>query len=184
MSQKPTKGVDLTFRRKFNAGDIQKAQQKQTQSSSANDGHKRALLQARPRELNLGAKVGSVQVVNPTANAPAQQQGGYYCSVCNVSSKSSAAFLDHINGRKHQHALGVNLKIQHATEEEVRIKLGLVEDKPHPSASADDDDDKDVAQPPAKRPRLSNAPADNPRISAEAEEAQAMKSLFGMSSFS
>ena len=51
-----------------------------------------------------------LQVV--TTQTPLSQQAGYYCNVCECIVKDSANFLDHINGKKHQRALGMSMRVE------------------------------------------------------------------------
>ncbi len=48
---------------------------------------------------------------------------GWHCKVCDCFLKDSLTYLDHINGRKHQRALGYSMRIAKSTTEEVVSKL-------------------------------------------------------------
>jgi len=72
-------------------------------------------------ELQIDKMVGRTMVV--TANTPLAQQGGFYCSVCDCVVKDSISWLDHINGKKHNRALGMNMRAERATLEQVQERL-------------------------------------------------------------
>ncbi|KAL6146512.1 hypothetical protein ACLB2K_057190 [Fragaria x ananassa] len=60
-------------------------------------------------------------VVTPIA--PLSQQAGYFCSVCECVVKDSANYLDHINGKKHQRALGMSMRVERASLEQVQSRF-------------------------------------------------------------
>ena len=136
-------GMDNTARRKFQAPssaakgsseppsseDIKRSlkQEKNRLRREADPLHNgtiavRENIRARAIDLNLDAGIGKTMVVSdqPGGNP---QAGGYYCAVCDCTLKDSLGWLDHINGRKHQHALGLNLRSERSTVEQVRAKL-------------------------------------------------------------
>ncbi|XP_019422672.1 PREDICTED: zinc finger matrin-type protein 2-like isoform X3 [Lupinus angustifolius] len=63
----------------------------------------------------------NLKVVTPIA--PLSQQAGYYCSVCECVVKDSANYLDHINGKKHQRALGMSMRVERASLDQVRERF-------------------------------------------------------------
>merc|ERR1711957_175052 len=50
-------------------------------------------------------------------------QGGYWCSVCECLLKDSSTYLEHINGRRHNRNLGMNMKVEKVGVDRVREKL-------------------------------------------------------------
>eukprot|EP00808_Paulinella_micropora_P022887 g78199.t1 len=80
-------------------------------------------LQRREYELDLWSKVGKLDVI--TNATPLNKRGGFYCDVCECLLKDSATYLDHINGRKHQKALGMNMRPERATVSDVRKRLAM-----------------------------------------------------------
>jgi len=78
----------------------------------------RVTLTAREKSVSddFQALVGKQQVT-------ATGGGGFYCKVCQCQLKDSRAYLDHINGRRHQAALGVSMKTERSTVDDVRSKL-------------------------------------------------------------
>jgi len=48
---------------------------------------------------------------------------GWYCKVCDCFLKDSLGYLDHINGKKHQRALGYTMRVEQSTVSGVKGKL-------------------------------------------------------------
>lgn len=78
----------------------------------------RSNLQKRDYEVNLTERLGKTQVIG--LNTPLNQQAGYYCSVCDCVLRDSQSYLDHINGKYHNRALGMSMKVEKSTVEQVR----------------------------------------------------------------
>ncbi|KAA8536767.1 hypothetical protein F0562_029245 [Nyssa sinensis] len=111
--------VDNTFRRKFDREEeflerAREREQKETEarfkSKSKGPPVQRKPLKHRDFEVDLESRLGKTQVVTPIA--PLSPQAGYYCSVCECVVKDSANYLDHINGKKHQRALGMSMLVE------------------------------------------------------------------------
>jgi U4/U6.U5 tri-snRNP component SNU23 len=104
---------------------------------------KRAFLKSRTSKIDLESKVGTSELINPEEAAKSSIQitdgvtkvggvggVGWYCKVCDCYLKDSLTYLDHINGRKHQRALGYSMRTEKSTTKEVSSRLqALVEAK-------------------------------------------------------
>jgi len=122
-------GVDNTFRRKFDREEyLERAREREEKeadgrfkSKSKGPPVQRKPLKHRDYEVDLDSRLGKTQVVTPIA--PLSQQAGYFCSVCECVVKDSANFLDHINGKKHQRALGMSMRAERASLEQVQERF-------------------------------------------------------------
>ncbi|CAL5341109.1 unnamed protein product [Camellia sinensis] len=112
-------GVDNTFRRKFDREEyLERAREREQKTKGPPI--QRKPLKHRDYEVDLDSRLGKTQVVTPIA--PLSQQAGYYCSVCECVVKDSANYLDHINGKKHQRALGMSMRVERASLEQIYIQ--------------------------------------------------------------
>eukprot|EP00803_Ostreobium_quekettii_P005168 evm.model.scf_1525.3 EVM.evm.TU.scf_1525.3 scf_1525:10053-14977(+) len=80
-------------------------------------------LKSRDFQLDLTSRLGKTQVI--TLNTPLNQQAGYYCSVCDCILRDSQSYLDHINGKWHNRALGMSMRVERSTAEQVRNRMEM-----------------------------------------------------------
>ncbi|XP_077218260.1 C2H2 and C2HC zinc fingers superfamily protein [Tasmannia lanceolata] len=125
-------GVDNTYRRKWNREEyLERAREREQEeeeghfkSKSKGPPVQRKPLKHRDFEVDLNSRLGKTQVVTPIA--PLSQQAGYYCGVCECVVKDSANYLDHINGKKHQRALGMSMRVERASLQQVQERFEVL----------------------------------------------------------
>lgn len=84
----------------------------------------RAPLRAREEDVDLAADLGRKRSV--TAGAAPAGQAGYYCSVCDCVLKDSKGWLDHVNGKWHNRALGMSMRVDKVGVDDVKARLAAL----------------------------------------------------------
>merc|ERR1711916_156512 len=105
----------------------------------------RPALQARQHEVDLGSKLHTSRVVDSIRSKGA----GYFCEVCDVLCKDSNNYLDHINSKKHQRALGMSMRVERSSVDQVSQRLQMLKQKKvdqEKQAKVDYNIDKAMAQ--------------------------------------
>ncbi|KAK1442671.1 zinc finger matrin-type protein 2 [Babesia gibsoni] len=67
-------------------------------------------LKRRTETIDVTKDVGKVRVISALTHK--SQQGGFYCKVCDCLLQDSQAYLDHLNGRKHNRMLGMTMRVE------------------------------------------------------------------------
>ncbi|KAJ3011346.1 zinc finger, matrin-type 2 [Thoreauomyces humboldtii] len=83
------------------------------------------LLQARNSAVDLTYNLNKTQIVQSNDN----QQPGFYCKECDCTLKDSVSYLDHINGARHQKNLGMSMKVERSSVDQVRARLANLKRK-------------------------------------------------------
>jgi U4/U6.U5 tri-snRNP component SNU23 len=91
-------------------------------------------LKARDFQIDLAANLNKTRV--NALGAPLSQQAGFYCDVCDCILKDSMAYLDHINGKWHNRALGMSMRTERSTTDQVRKRLNELKERKKKSSSA------------------------------------------------
>ena len=53
-------------------------------------------------------------------------QAGYYCSVCDCILRDSQSYLDHINGKWHNRALGMSMRVERSNADQVSFSAAEI----------------------------------------------------------
>jgi U4/U6.U5 tri-snRNP component SNU23 len=138
LSKKKAAGVDNTARRTWDKEEFREKAEKREADIDADEESAYAIkkrkrlerdplhqglivarsnLQKRDYEINLTDRLNKTQVIG--LNTPLNQQAGYYCSVCDCVLRDSQSYLDHINGKFHNRALGMSMRVEKSTVEQV-----------------------------------------------------------------
>jgi len=81
-------------------------------------------VQARKEKVDLESGIGKTKAISFENGNNGKGSGGYYCSVCDVNVKDSRAYLNHLNGRRHQRNMGFNpYKIEQSSVDDVKNKF-------------------------------------------------------------
>merc|ERR1740130_2436442 len=95
----------------------------------------RTFLQMRKSNMDLDKNLGQHRVVTTHTIKP--MQGGYWCSVCECLLKDSSTYLDHVNGRRHNRNLGMNMKVEKIGVDRIKEKLASMKKEPEAVAPED-----------------------------------------------
>ncbi|RKO85501.1 hypothetical protein BDK51DRAFT_12053, partial [Blyttiomyces helicus] len=134
---------DTDFRRKWDKGEFSKrAEEREREDAEKEENEERkrkgeaglkpryrrtepeperALLKAREERVDLESNLNKTIVV--ASSNIASKQPGFFCNVCDCVVKDSVNYLDHINGKKHQRNLGMSMKVERSTVDQVRARL-------------------------------------------------------------
>ncbi|GMP41678.1 hypothetical protein CsSME_00011692 [Camellia sinensis var. sinensis] len=118
VSNNDAAGVDNTFRRKFDREEyLERAREREQKVLSKGPPIQRRPLKHRDYEVDLESRLGKTQVDNFVliyVSLPLV----LLLSVWECVVKDSANYLDHINGKKHQRALGMSMRVEQASLEQ------------------------------------------------------------------
>ncbi|XP_056359151.1 zinc finger matrin-type protein 2-like [Oenanthe melanoleuca] len=118
---------NLDFRQKWDKDEYEKlaekrlAEEREKKRGKPAQPVQRELLQHRGYKVDLESKLG--RTIFTTKTTPQSEMGGYYCNICDCVVKDSINFLDHINGKKHQRNLGMSMRVEHSTLEQVKKRF-------------------------------------------------------------
>jgi len=87
-------------------------------------GSKRAFLKSREATMGLEKDAGKARILSEPELQ--QRASGWYCDVCDCLLRDSASYLDHVNGKKHQRALGFSMRVERVDVSAVRERLSQI----------------------------------------------------------
>ncbi|KAH0478420.1 MAG: uncharacterized protein KVP18_002555 [Porospora cf. gigantea A] len=86
--------------------------------------NQRTFLRTRDERVDLTLELNKTKTVN--LHGARNEQGGFFCMHCDCLLKDSQSWLDHINGKKHNQMLGMNMKVEKKGRDAVRKRLQLL----------------------------------------------------------
>ncbi|KAL0224580.1 hypothetical protein P9112_003970 [Eukaryota sp. TZLM1-RC] len=115
-------GVNLSYRKKWDSSQLAST----SSSRDSKDKGLRVLPMVKDtlkphRELNLDQHVGQRTIDKDTAGGVSY----YRCEVCDVGFHDSIAYLDHLNGQKHQRRLGRKMVVEKSQAADILEILGM-----------------------------------------------------------
>ncbi|KAJ3400495.1 hypothetical protein CcCBS67573_g06077 [Chytriomyces confervae] len=125
-------GGDTGFRRTWDRDEyLQKAKERAEKGDPRKKDTKSdeptQLLTQREGHIDFDALVNKTAVVS---DAPGEQkQPGFFCAACNIVCKDNINYLDHLNGFKHQRNMGMSMKVERSTAEQVKARIALLTKK-------------------------------------------------------
>lgn len=100
-------------------------------SEKANDGDgeevrpkELSLLRAREKPLDLTSDLRKTRIVS--VGGSVEGKPGFHCKECNCTLMDSLNYLDHINGARHQQNLGMSMRVERSTPEQVRRRIAEI----------------------------------------------------------
>ncbi|KAJ3109445.1 hypothetical protein HDU97_006690 [Phlyctochytrium planicorne] len=130
---------DTGFRRKWDTEEYRQRalEREEAEKQGSGKGNKRlrdddadgpkTLLKGREGKLDLTSNLNKTQVIQ--AGTGTLGQAGFRCEICEMVFKDNLNYLDHLNGLLHQRNLGMSLKVERSTTEQVLAKLESLKDK-------------------------------------------------------
>jgi len=113
---------------------------------------------------DIESRVGTKQIVNPETGAGM----GFQCKETGVVLHDSAAYLDHINGKKQMKARGLSMRVERSTVEQVKAKFAQVKKRKAEEAA-------NGGKPKEYTERLAIAEADEETLKARKKAKEAAK---------
>ena len=85
----------------------------------------RKLLSAREQSLDLGKNAGtrSYVSVEMVGDREVKRGAGFYCEVCQYTSKDSQAYMAHLNSRNHLTNAGFDMRVARASVDQVKSRF-------------------------------------------------------------
>ncbi|KAK4692881.1 U4/U6.U5 tri-snRNP component SNU23, partial [Lecanoromycetidae sp. Uapishka_2] len=80
--------------------------------------------ESRAARLDVSQNVGKISLVPAgAATGKRGRSAGFYCADCDLTFKDNLQFVEHLNSRQHQIAIGQSGEVKRATLEEVKERL-------------------------------------------------------------
>jgi len=206
MSSKP----DNTFRRTWDKEAYaekakERAQAEEDELNNRRDKHRELVVRAplareatiqRDYKAELVAKIGTKQIVNLETG----EGSGFVCAESGKVLRDSLSYLDHINGKKQQRALGLSMRVERSTLDQVKERFASHKRKKEEAERAaanpisfgdrvkglEDDEERERAERAERKRRKKEEEASAKAAAKAEEEADAdpeMLALMGFSGF-